>query len=87
MTDGLDDTSPEARAMMIAAYRRMTPAEKLRRVADLTRAAERLALAGIRRRYGSDLSEREERLRLASRVLDRDTMIRAFGWDPEVEGR
>ncbi|MFW6012294.1 MAG: hypothetical protein ACOC92_01125 [bacterium] len=82
-----DDTAPEVRAMMLAAYRRMSPAEKLQRVLDLNRAAESLARARIRRQYGPDLPRREEDLRLASLYLDRETMIRAFGWDPEVHGR
>ena len=85
-SDPIDDTSPEARAMMIEAYRRMTPEQKLQRVADLNRAVERMALARIRRQYGPDLDEREERLRLAALRIDRETMIRAFGWDPEIEG-
>ena len=29
----------------------------------------------------------EENLRIASLTLDRETMIRAFGWDPEERGR
>jgi len=41
---------------------------------------------GIQARYGPDLTERELRLRLAALWLDRETMIEAFGWDPEVEG-
>jgi len=73
--------------MMIEAYRRMTPAEKLQRVVDLNRAVEAFALARIREQYGPDLTEREERLRLASLYLDRETMIRAFDWDPAVHGR
>lgn len=73
--------------MMIAAYRRMSPAEKLGRVGDLNRAVRQLALARIRRQYGPELDEREERLRLAALSIDRETMIRAFGWDPDFEGR
>jgi len=73
--------------MMIEAYRRMTPGEKLQRVVDLNRTAEAFALARIRQQYGPDLTEREENLRLASLYLDRETMIRAFDWDPEVHGR
>jgi hypothetical protein len=80
------DTPLEVEEILLAAYRRMTPVEKLRRVADLNRAVRQLALARIRQQYGSDLSEREERLRLATLWLDRDTMVRVFGWDPEVEG-
>lgn len=72
---------------MIEGYRRMSPTEKLRRVLDLNRAVETLALARIRKQYGPDLSEREERLRLASLRLDRETMIEVFGWDPDVHGR
>lgn len=82
-----EDTPPEVRAMMIEGYRRMSPAEKLQRVVDLNRAVESLARARIRERYGPDLSAREEDLRLASLYLDRETMIRAFGWDPVSEGR
>ena len=84
---GVDDTAPEVRALQIEAYRRMTGIEKLRRVMDLNRAVESLALARIRKRYGGDLSEREERLRLASLYLPRETMVTAFGWDPDVHGR
>ena len=84
---GVDDTSPEVRAMMIEAYRKMTPAEKLQRVIDLNRAVEAMALARIRNWYGPDLSEREERLRLASLYLPRQTMIEVFDWDPDLHGR
>ena len=84
---GVDDTSPEVRAMRIEAFRRMPPAEKLLRVMDLNRAVESLALARIRKQYGPDLSEREERLRLASLYLPRETMVEVFGWDPAVHGR
>lgn len=84
---GGEDTPPEVQAIMIEGYRRMAPAERLRRVVDLNRAVESLARARIRAQYGPELSEREENLRLAALHLDRETMIRAFGWDPEIEGR
>lgn len=64
----------------------MTPAEKARIVEDLNLAVRQMAAARIRSRYGQDLPERELRLRLAALWLDRETMIRAFGWDPEKEG-
>lgn len=86
-TSAAEDTPPEVRAMMIEGYRRMSPADKLQRVVDLNRAVESLARARIREQYGPDLSVREEDLRIASLYLDRETMIRAFGWDPESEGR
>ncbi|MFP4027836.1 MAG: hypothetical protein ACLFWL_08605 [Candidatus Brocadiia bacterium] len=81
----LRDTSPEARKVLIEGYRRMSPAEKMQQVSELSKAIRQAALMRIRRQYG-EMSEREEKLRLASLWIDRETMIRAFGWDPEEEG-
>jgi hypothetical protein len=80
------DTPPEVEAILIERYRRMTPLEKLWQVFDLNRTAQSMAAMRIEAQYGPNLSERELRLRLAALWLDRDTMIAAFGWDPEVEG-
>lgn len=71
---------------MLAGLRRMTPAEKIQRIVELNRAVETMAAAGIRSRYGADLSERELRLRLAALRLPRETMIKVFDWDPEEKG-
>jgi hypothetical protein len=86
MSVGPSDTARRAEAVVIEGYRRMSVADKLRRVADLTEAILELAAARIRRQYGAEISERELRLRLASLWLDRSTMCRAFGWDPEKKG-
>jgi hypothetical protein len=40
---------------------------------------------GIRERHPT-ASERELRLRLAALKYGRDLMVRACGWDPDVEG-
>ena len=80
------DPPLEVEEILLAGYRRMTPAEKLERVADLHRAVQQMALARIRAQYRPNLSEREERLRLGAFWLDRETMIAVFGWDSEVEG-
>ena len=80
------DTPLEVRALQIERYRRMTPAQKLALVGDLNLAVRQLAEARIRAQQGPDISARELRLRIASLYLDRDTMIAAFGWDPEIEG-
>lgn len=85
MNWGLNDTSPEMEKILIAGYRQMTPQQKLKRVTELTQAIQTLALARIRKQYG-EISEREQRLRLAALWLDRDTMIRVFQWDPVKEG-
>ncbi len=80
------DTPPDVEEILLEGYRRMTPEERLMRAFDMSRAVQQLALARIRAEYGPDLSEREERLRLASLWLPRETMIKVFGWDPEIEG-
>ena len=80
------DTDPEIQRILDEHARRLTPGERMMRVFELNRAAELMALAGIRQRHGDGLSEREERLRLAALRLDRETMVEVFGWDPEVEG-
>ena len=80
-----EDTSPEAERFLIEAYRRMSPLERLKRACDMSLAVRQLATARIRQRY-PQAGEREVELRLASLSIDRETMIRAFGSDPEVLG-
>ncbi len=63
----------------------MTPAEKLARVRALNNAVLEMAAARIRKQYGN-VDEDELRLRLAALWLDRETMVRLFGWDPEQNG-
>ena len=57
----------------------------MKRVSELNRAVQQLALSRIRKRYG-DIPEQEQKLRLASLWLDRETMIRVFNWDPKAMG-
>ena len=80
-----EDTSLEAEAILIQGYRRMSPAQKLRRVEDLTHTVQLVALARIRAQY-PNASKRELKLRLASLWLDAETMRTVFGWDPSVQG-
>lgn len=73
------DTAPDTDAVRFERYARMSPADKLARVVDLTRAACTLALAGLRARHpGAD--ERELLLRLAVLRLGAETVHRAYGW-------
>ncbi len=81
----INDTSDQALRVMIDGYRRMKPADKMRQVDALTRTVQKMALARIREKYG-DIPEKELKLRLASLWLDRETMVKVFGWDPEKEG-
>ncbi len=80
------DTPRAIEDFLAERYRRMTPRQKLARVIDLNRTAEAMATARLEAQYGP-LEPRELELRLASLRLDRETMIRVFGWDPETKGR
>jgi hypothetical protein len=79
------DLPVEVERVVVQGWRAMSAAEKVRQVRALTDTSRRFSLAGIRRRHPG-ASEREVRLRLASFWLDRETMIRLFGWDPDVQG-
>jgi hypothetical protein len=80
-----NDTDPAVEALLVEGYHRMSPAQKLERVRALNRAVQELALADIRRRH-PDADEREQALRLASRWIERELMVRAFGWDVREVG-
>jgi hypothetical protein len=80
-----NDTDPGVHAMLIEGYRRMSPSQKLERVRALTHAVQELALLDIRRRH-PEADEREQALRLASRRIEPELMVRAFGWDVRKVG-
>lgn len=80
------DTPPDIERQLIEGYRRMSPRQKLQHVASLNRAVREMARARLRRQYGTDLSERELRLRVAALHLPRDVMIQAFDWDSDARG-
>jgi hypothetical protein len=80
-----NDTDPRIEALLIAGYRRMSPAQKLERVRALTRGVQELALLDVRRRH-PDADEREQALRVASRWIEPALMLRAFGWDVREVG-
>jgi hypothetical protein len=81
MSTELTDTHPAVAERVIEGYRRMTPAEKLACVEELNETVLQFAAARISREHPG-IGERELRLRLAALWLDRETMVRAFGWDP-----
>ena len=82
---GLEDTSPEAERVLIELARRTPVWRKFEQIAEATETATMLALAVLRERY-PQASDEELRLRLIARVLDRETMIRVYGWDPKIKG-
>lgn len=80
------DTSPEAFEVQVRLLRAMTAQQKLQRVSELNDTVRELAMAGLRRRY-PEADGRELLRRYAALVLDRETVIRVYGWDPEGEER
>ncbi len=79
------DTHPAIEALIVEGYRRMSAAQKIARVTELTRTIQQLALADIRRRYPT-ASPEERALRLASRWLEPELMRKAFGWCVDEAG-
>jgi hypothetical protein len=79
------DTSPEAERIYIELLREAPPWRKAAIIESLTRACQELAVSGIHMRFPR-AGVKEIRMRLAALWMDRDTMMRVFGWDPEREG-
>ncbi len=63
--------------MQVQLWRRMSPLEKVRAVASISRSVQELSLAGICLRY-PDATERECLLRLAILKLGREIACRAY---------
>ena len=76
-----DDTSAMADELQFAAWRRMTPVDKMRLWAAMQVAAWQLAESGIRTRH-PQASDREVLLRRLALTLDAETMRRVFDWEP-----
>ena len=77
----ISDTDPRTMELLDDLYRKLSPWEKVQRVLDASSLVMTLQMAGIRTMY-PQASEREVFLRMASRHLDRNLMIRAYQWDP-----
>ena len=81
----IQDTDAAAYRLLIELARRTPIWKKFAQVAATTETCRAFAKAGIRRRY-PNASEDEIKRRLAAVVLDRETVIKVYGWDPEKEG-
>jgi hypothetical protein len=78
------DTTPEAQQMQFELLRRTPAWKRFALTCELIQATRNLMLAGLRRRF-PQVSEEELRRRLIARLLTRDEVIRAYGFDPEEE--
>jgi hypothetical protein len=81
-SDWYSDTDPRALEVFLECQRRMSASEKVQGMLSLTRMVFETAKAEIRRQHPG-IGEREAFLRTAARHLDRETMMRVYGWDPE----
>jgi hypothetical protein len=76
-----EDTDPRALEIFLDLQRKMTPREKALGVFQMNEMLWRTTEAHERRLH-PEASEREIFLRTAAHRLDRETMIRVYGWDP-----
>jgi hypothetical protein len=82
--DWYSDTDPKALQVFIDLQRKMTPAEKTAGVFQMNEAVRRITETHERKRHPG-ASDHEIFLRVAAHRLDRDTMLRAYGWYPPVD--
>jgi predicted RNA-binding Zn ribbon-like protein len=79
------DTDPRAMEVWLELLRQKPPGERLATTLALTDLTLKMAEAGVRVSY-PQASDREVFLRAAARHLSRELMVRAYGWDPELNG-
>lgn len=79
------DTTPEAQRKQYELMRRLSPEQKLSLAFALTDATRQLILADLHHRFPQATHD-EIRRRFIARVLPRQDVIRAYGFDPKAEG-
>ena len=80
--DFYPELDPAAFEAFLDEQRKMSPEEKLVKVFEASRLWGERTESMVRAEY-PQADDREVFLRVAARHLDRDLMIRAYGWDPE----
>ena len=84
-SDFFSDTDPKALQVFLDIHRKLPAARKVEMVFEMTEMVLAAAKAGVRMQY-PNADEREVFLRATARRLDRETMIRVYGWDPLEHG-
>jgi len=79
------DTSADAQCKQLELMRRLSPSRKLALAFELTNAMRDLILADLQHRF-PQAGDAEIRRRFIARVLAREDVIRAYGFDPKAEG-
>src|SRR5215510_11515196 len=76
-----EDTSPEAQEIVFQLLRDAPAAKKLWLTFDLIQTTRLLVLSGLRQRFPNATDEEIKR-HLISKLLPRDNVISAYGFDP-----
>jgi hypothetical protein len=79
------DTTLDAQHKHYELMRQLSPERRLELAFALTNTVRNLVLADIRHRF-PNAAEAEIRQRFIARVLPREDVIRAYGFDPKAEG-
>ena len=77
------DTDPRAMEVFLARQRAMTAAEKIAAVFQQNELLRSMAEARERQLH-PQASEREIFFRVTAHRLDRETMVRVYGWHPDA---
>jgi hypothetical protein len=81
----LSDTTPDLQRKQLELMRRLSSAQKLSFAFALTDTMRDLVRADLHHRF-PHADETELRRRFIARVLSREDVIRAYGFDPKAEG-
>jgi hypothetical protein len=79
------DTTPEAQRKHYELMRKLSPEQRLSMAFALTDATRNLILADLHHRF-PEANENEIKRRFIARILSREDVIRAYGFDPKAEG-
>ncbi|MBV9769162.1 MAG: hypothetical protein JOZ32_06305 [Bryobacterales bacterium] len=77
------DTYPKAFEVFLSRQRAMTPGEKIQAVFQQNELLQSMAEARERQLH-PEAGDREIFLRVVAHRLDRETMLRVYGWHPDA---
>lgn len=80
-----EDTDEATERRLIELTRQMSDEKKLRIVFDQIETGRLFSMGGIKRRH-PQASQEELKKRFAALILDRETVMKVYGWDPKKEG-
>ncbi len=79
------DTTPEAESVILELLRQSPVWKRLQMVDQIHETLRQLIMADLRRTH-PHADEVELNRRLVARLLNREEVVAAYGWDPKTEG-